>query len=587
MKPRRFLAALTILDEGQPSAARRIQSRDAVRRINSMNPAMIRLASLLVRAAFAFAALFVPFGLWAQSRTVTYIFPQSFNVSLGTGYSWGITSLHPDPSITGQTTVANISVSGSASVTGAPTGGFDWIVLVGSAPFGFPTSGQVFVNSTNNPFSLSPTAPVEFHFAEQPGGSTVINGSFDFPTNAFSTPCCGVNRYVSATASPMNLTNGLYVQMLLYTGDPTTNMTVSNLQVTLQLTSCDLGLPDSVIHSPSGPASDDGHPTSMVASFEPPTIDATSLNALSAAAKACGYTGFNWQQLMEHFPYDCLVNSSSGIVQAPPALYDPPPGYSAPGLSTSDSYPFFYSATDIATGLACEGTDCPTAASSLGSLQGFPITSVDGNTLNFFDAPYCPLLAPRDYMSFETQLVGLTPSNAFGDVLHKWTWESTYNNATGGVAQTASRLPVIGGTGGITLTSIDGAPIATFSAFSSKLEVSTTSTTTSFQLVSNFTLGSTSDGINPLTEATVLSVGSYSVIIPARSFHQNGKGYYAYQGTIKGESLQLQIVPGTTSNTYTLKAEGSGATPVILGNPAWVALRIGNDMGAGATTLSN
>jgi len=46
-------------------------------------------------------------------------------------------------------------------------------------------------------------------------------------------------------------------------------------------------------------------------------------------------------------------------------------------------------------------------------------------------------------------------------------------------------------------------------------------------------------------------------------------------------------VPGTTSNTYTLKAEGSGATPVILGNPAWVALRIGNDMGAGATTLSN
>ena len=55
----------------------------------------------------------------------------------------------------------------------------------------------------------------------------------------------------------------------------------------------------------------------------------------------------------------------------------------------------------------------------------------------------------------------------------------------------------------------------------------------------------------------------------------------------KGESLQLQIVPGTTSNTYTLKAEGSGATPVILGNPAWVALRIGNDMGAGATTLSN
>src|SRR5436190_14601651 len=111
-----------------------------------MRPGTIRLVPLLQGVAFAVGVLFVPLGLWAQNK-VTYNFPQSFNVSLGTGYSWGITSLDVDPSITGQTTVSNITVSGSATVTGAPTGGFDWIVLVGSAPFGFPTSGQVFVNS--------------------------------------------------------------------------------------------------------------------------------------------------------------------------------------------------------------------------------------------------------------------------------------------------------------------------------------------------------------------------------------------------------------------------------------------------------
>jgi YVTN family beta-propeller protein/probable HAF family extracellular repeat protein len=207
-----------------------------------MTRPMIGRVSLLVGAAgLVVASLLVPLRLCAQSTTVTYNLPQSFNISLPSTnpcctYSWGITPLQIDPSITGPTTVSNIAVSGSATVTGAPTGGFDWIVLVGSAPFGFPASGQVSVNSAANPFSLSPTAPVQFHFAEQPGGSAVINGSFDFNTGTFSTPCCGINRLVSGTASPLDLTSGLYVQMLLYTGDPTANMTVSNLQVTLTLT---------------------------------------------------------------------------------------------------------------------------------------------------------------------------------------------------------------------------------------------------------------------------------------------------------------------------------------------------------------
>ena len=201
-----------------------------------MNTATISRRSLFLTASVALAALFFPLQLCSQGTAVTYNFPQSFNISLGAGYSWGITSLVVDATKNGPTTVSNISVSGSATVTGAPTGGFDWIVLVGSGPFGFQPSGQVFVNSSSNPFSLSPTAPVEFHFAEQPGGATVVNGSFDFTTQTFSTSCCGVNRLVSDAASPLDLSSGLYVQMLLYTGDPTTNMTVSNLQVTLTLT---------------------------------------------------------------------------------------------------------------------------------------------------------------------------------------------------------------------------------------------------------------------------------------------------------------------------------------------------------------
>ena len=71
----------------------------------------------------------------------------------------------------------------------------------------------------------------------------------------------------------------------------------------------------------------------------------------------------------------------------------------------------------------------------------------------------------------------------------------------------------------MTITSINGVPTATFSAFSNKLEA----TRTSFELLSNFTLGNTSDGINPLTEVTVLQVGSFVVTIPASLFRKRAK----------------------------------------------------------------
>ena len=360
------------------------------------------LPGLDVAGCFRICSLIRSFGLWAKGPTVTYNFPESFSISLPTTnpcctYSWGITSLNVDPSITGQNvTVSKISVSGLTIVSGAPTGGFDWIVLVGSTPFGFPTSGQIFVNSTTDPFLLSPTAPVEFHFAEQPGGSTVINGSFDFPTNAFTTPCCGVNRLVSANASPINVTSGLYVQMLLYTGDPNTNMAVSNLQVTLTLSSCDLGLPDSLQPFPNGPLSRSLNATSMGASFTP-TINGVPVS-LSTAAAACGFTGFDWQQTIDKWPAPsnpsecaliigppkCLAANSAPatVLTAPPSFYDPPiSGYtyfSFEGFSLTNP---FYQANPFYYNPALVPTECAVATANGGC--SVPITSIDGNTRTF------------------------------------------------------------------------------------------------------------------------------------------------------------------------------------------------------------
>jgi hypothetical protein len=121
--------------------------------------------------------------------------------------------------------------------------------------------------------------------------------------------------------------------------------------------------------------------------------------------------------------------------------------------------------------------------------------------------------------------------------------------------------------------------VTLFSNFSNKAETSAKG----FQLVSTFTLGSGSTGINPPAQEVVLTLGSYLVTIPANSFHLTSKGTYVYEGTINGVSLQVRIAPSTTAaNSYTLTAEGN--TPVDLSHPA-IVLTIGNDMGFGAVRL--
>jgi hypothetical protein len=123
--------------------------------------------------------------------------------------------------------------------------------------------------------------------------------------------------------------------------------------------------------------------------------------------------------------------------------------------------------------------------------------------------------------------------------------------------------------------------VTMFSAFSNKAQ----SSGESFELVSTFTLGSGSAGINPSAQDVALSLGNYSVTIPAQSFHLTPKGKYVYEGAINGVNLQAQIVPSTTvPNSYTFKLEGN--TSVDLSYPA-VQLTIGSDIGIGAVKLDD
>jgi hypothetical protein len=104
-----------------------------------------------------------------------------------------------------------------------------------------------------------------------------------------------------------------------------------------------------------------------------------------------------------------------------------------------------------------------------------------------------------------------------------------------------------------------------------------------FDLNESFTLGRNSNGINPVTENVTLQIGTFSVTIPAVSFTQIPHGKFAFEGTINGESLQVQIVP-LGNNIFTFKAEGTGAGLTGFTNPITVVLTIGIDSGTTTAT---
>jgi 6-phosphogluconolactonase (cycloisomerase 2 family) len=113
----------------------------------------------------------------------------------------------------------------------------------------------------------------------------------------------------------------------------------------------------------------------------------------------------------------------------------------------------------------------------------------------------------------------------------------------------------IDGTNG-TLASIPGSPFAV-GTYPYSLAITSTSTVpfetfkakadidedrkTSFRVEGFFTLGKTSDGIDPVNEAVQLQVGPFSTNIPAGSFREEGKHEFEFEGWINDVELRITI----------------------------------------------
>lgn len=214
----------------------------------------------------------------------------------------------------------------------------------------------------------------------------------------------------------------------------------------------------------------DGQPTSMRASFTP------SSSTLDFLASKCDFQGFDWVQTVEILPDPSAFYQANGthLTSASTPFSDPPLG----GYTYAQSqmppylgaYPFVYNPVYIPFDCAEDYAD--------GTCYIY-IRPILGNTINFSDTPKNPCLfggdwadtyhcnfdtvlsGPPSFTHFKTALVGILDTGKPSDPLYEWTWKDNFNgNGLGGVIATASADPADpgSGTGGVTITSINGVP---------------------------------------------------------------------------------------------------------------------------------
>jgi hypothetical protein len=205
----------------------------------------------------------------------------------------------------------------------------------------------------------------------------------------------------------------------------------------------------------------------MIATFTPP-----GGLTLTKYANQLGYINFDWQQTITNWPNPDLQIFGDGTITAPTAFLDPPlAGYAynpcgsnpsigggpAPG-DAAGANPFYFNTT------TAPSTSC-------WSLIYNETPTTNPTTLKFGDEPMDPHLtssqiAANNIPKFTTALVGILKSGEVvipSSPLFSWTWKTTYtgSSSSGGVATTANSPdfdPGVGGTGSVTVTSVNGVP---------------------------------------------------------------------------------------------------------------------------------
>lgn len=99
---------------------------------------------------------------------------------------------------------------------------------------------------------------------------------------------------------------------------------------------------------------------------------------------------------------------------------------------------------------------------------------------------------------------------------------------------------------------------------------------THFHLTGSFTLGTDSNGADPLTQQVLLQLGSLPIPIQKGLFKKASNGEYVFQGVLGAAAVDFRIKP-VTSTSFMFKVQGRTGTPFRVTNPARFILMIGNN----------
>lgn len=136
------------------------------------------------------------------------------------GFDYYFSPLELDKSIVGkEAKISSIKVKSFGENNGSAIN-FDWEIFLGPEPFGLP-EGQ-FIKTLVDPVSgYSRQAPTQFRFVigSQPDTqSYLFSGKYDFSTDT-ATAKPYIANVKAAFTSPMDLKDGLFAQMFLWTAD--------------------------------------------------------------------------------------------------------------------------------------------------------------------------------------------------------------------------------------------------------------------------------------------------------------------------------------------------------------------------------
>ena len=125
-------------------------------------------------------------------------------------------------------------------------------------------------------------------------------------------------------------------------------------------------------------------------------------------------------------------------------------------------------------------------------------------------------------------------------------------------------------------------PFRAFEVSKAKVEFGPSGGDDRFKVEGNFTLGEDSNGIDPVNEVVVVTVGNSSISIDD-GFVAVGSGF-VFKGTVDGAQVKMKI-KNTHWDVFKFKVKAKGLSITDISNPVEITLQVGDDRGTASVRL--